>query len=633
VARAQARPTKDDWLPISQEDLAMKDNPASPGVHAMILYRESKVDSIDSTDREYYRIKIFTQEGAKRGNVELQFVSGFDEIKDLRARTIRPDGSIVNFEGKPYDKLVVKASGLKVLAKTFTLPDVKPGCIIEYKYLDQYDSSLYINMKWNVQGDLFTRQARFSIKPASGYMGLMYRAFGLPPQVVPQRQTDGTYALEVRDLPGLEEEELMPPEESLRANVGFYYRAKDETPEVFWKRIGKEWSDQLDRFVNKKGALEGELGRTVNSNDPPETKLRKIYARVQKIRNRSHEESKTEKEEKQEKLKENSNVEDVLKHGYGYGREINYLFVGLVRAAGFEATEAYMAGRNFYFFQPDLMNTDQVRADVVWVRAGGQEYYLDPASQEYPFGQLPWFETATDGLQVEKQGGKFMSTPRPEPSAATIVRRADLTLSGDGTLAGRVQVDFTGQEGAIRRVENRHEDETGRRKAIEDEIQGSLPSGAKFQLMSLSNWDNTNEPLRAEGTIQAPEFGTAAGRRILMPVTLFLAGQAKAFRPERRINNIYIHFPYEELDDVKVHLPAGYKAESMPPAQDIHPGAVVYEITATQQGETVEMKRHLAVNGIMFPAGAYPALRTFFNLVKSSDDAQIVLQNAPAQNQ
>ena len=58
------------------------------------------------------------------------------------------------------------------------------------------------------------------------------------------------------------------------------------------------------------------MAHTVNADDPPDVKLRKIYARVQKIRNLSKEDAKSEKEQKQEQLKPNNNVEDVLKHNY-----------------------------------------------------------------------------------------------------------------------------------------------------------------------------------------------------------------------------------------------------------------------------------------------------------------------------
>src|SRR5271154_7565518 len=99
-------PAGDDWLPIPPEDLALKDNPASPGAHAMILYRSSAVsekyvDTDGAYIDEYQRIKIFTKEGTDRGSVEIPFFKESSDIQDIRARTIRPDGSIANFEGKP----------------------------------------------------------------------------------------------------------------------------------------------------------------------------------------------------------------------------------------------------------------------------------------------------------------------------------------------------------------------------------------------------------------------------------------------------------------------------------------------------------------------------------------------------
>lgn len=58
--------------------------------------------------------------------MEIPFFKDNENIVDLRARTIRPDGSMVNFDGKVYEKEIVKARGIKYLAKTFTLSDVQP---------------------------------------------------------------------------------------------------------------------------------------------------------------------------------------------------------------------------------------------------------------------------------------------------------------------------------------------------------------------------------------------------------------------------------------------------------------------------------------------------------------------------
>jgi hypothetical protein len=624
----------DDWLPVPPADLALKDNPASPGAHAMILYRASDMDSKASSVREYVRIKIFTQEGTKEGDIELPFNRQQVNIMDIRGRTIHPDGSIVNFEGKAFEKTIVKASGFKYLAKTFTLPDVHPGSIIEYKFREQSDANFYVNESWTITGSLYTRDAHFVIRPdTSAYAAPMYyRQYDLPPGALPVKQPNGTFVMDIHNVPGLEEEEYMPPERMLQAHVDFYYvnplDPRNETPEKFWNRKGKAWSDELDHFVSKKGALESELGHTVSADDPPEVKLRKIYARVQKIRNLSQEDAKSEKEEKQEQIKPNNNVEDVFKHNYANGRELNYTFVGLARSAGFSSNEVFVAPRHVVFFLPEMMDTSQITYDIVWVHAGTQDYYLDPAASAFPFGILPWYETNTRGIRCSKTGGEIVTVPPAPPTEATEIRTAELEIDSDGEASGKLTVDFTGQLGAARRGESREEDEAGRRKTIGDEIQGWLPAGSTYEVTAITNWENKDLPLHVEGTAKIPNLGTAAGRRMLVPASPFQARQTAAFHAEKRLYAVYFNCPYEEIDDVKLKVPAEYKVESVPPARQAKPGGVSYEISAAQQGGVVEVKRLLVLDGMAFPVASYPALRIFFNTVKTDDDAQIVLQNA-----
>jgi hypothetical protein len=624
----------DDWIPVPPEDLALKDNPASPGADAMILYRESVVNATESSVAEYVRIKVFTQKGVEEGDLEIPFQTGQSDIRGLRARTIQPDGKIENFEGKPYDKMVAKAGGLRVMAKVVTLPHVTPGCILEYKYKEQFDPNFYISLGWTVQGRKFTRYARFSIIPAKlpGAPPLLLRQYGLPKGTAPQKQPNGSYGLEIKDLPGIEVEDFMPPEESLEARVEFFYRnpsdPTDLSVEKYWNRIGKGLSTNLDEFTKKKGALDAELEKVVSPNDPPEVKLRKIFDRAQQIRDLSMEASKTEKEAKKENLKPNTNVEDVLKHGYGNGRDINYFFIGLAREAGFEASEVYLRSRTRGVWIPGEEDTKELDADIVWVRAGGKDYYLDPAATYFPFGILPWDEAGTIGLRVKKDGGDIAETPKAPSSDGTVVRHVDLTIDEEGAATGKLRVDFTGQRGALRREEDRNEDETGRKKSLEEEIEGWFPAGSTLEITSVTGWEKISEPLRVEGTVKIASFGTTAGRRMLSPLTPFQAMQAKSFSSARRSNPIYFNFPYEELDEIVLHAPAGYKLETPPPAKHMQPGALSYDISVAPQGDSVVVTRHLVVQAIQIALGSYGALRQFFISVKSNDEAQVVYQNA-----
>lgn len=75
----------DDWQPISPEELKMTSEPKAPGASAIYLYRQVDRDDEKFNEIDYARIKIFTDEGRKYADVEIPYVKGFGNIKNIRA--------------------------------------------------------------------------------------------------------------------------------------------------------------------------------------------------------------------------------------------------------------------------------------------------------------------------------------------------------------------------------------------------------------------------------------------------------------------------------------------------------------------------------------------------------------------
>src|SRR5579864_5215925 len=113
------------FQPVSSDELKMTSEPKAPGAPAIILYRQVDRDDNGRTSHEdnYVRIKILTEEGRKYANVEIPFQKGSDDVVNVHARTIRPDGSIADFDGRVFEKTLVKGKNIRYLAKTFTLSD------------------------------------------------------------------------------------------------------------------------------------------------------------------------------------------------------------------------------------------------------------------------------------------------------------------------------------------------------------------------------------------------------------------------------------------------------------------------------------------------------------------------------
>jgi hypothetical protein len=207
---------KDGFQPVSAEELKMTSEPLAPGASAIILYRQVDRDDSGFTAHEnnYVRIKILTEEGRKYADVEIPFLKeDGNNVVSIKARTIKPDGTIVNFEGKPFEKSIVKAKGLKYLAKTFTLPDVQVGGIIEYAYTIDLPEFKLVDSQWILSNELFTKRAKFSLKPYARDFSVRWTWQGLPEgSAQPKSGPDSIIRLEVSNIEAFQTEDYMPPE-------------------------------------------------------------------------------------------------------------------------------------------------------------------------------------------------------------------------------------------------------------------------------------------------------------------------------------------------------------------------------------------------------------------------------------
>src|SRR5580704_14351783 len=105
------------FQPVSQEELKLTSEPKAPGAPAIILFRQVDRDDRGLTPHEdvYFRIKILTEEGRKYADIEIPFLKEQSKIVNIHARTIKTDGTIVDFNGKAFDKSIVKARELKYM--------------------------------------------------------------------------------------------------------------------------------------------------------------------------------------------------------------------------------------------------------------------------------------------------------------------------------------------------------------------------------------------------------------------------------------------------------------------------------------------------------------------------------------
>jgi hypothetical protein len=623
------------FQPVSPEELKMTSEPQAAGAAAVVLYRQVDRDDNGRTSHEdnYIRIKILKEEGRKYADVEIPYFVSEGNIVNIHGRTIRPDGSIASFDGKVFDKSIAKRKGYKYLAKTFTLPDVQVGGIIEYFYTIDLSEHLIFDSHWILSDELFTKDAKFSLKP---YVGT-YQTFALrwnwnylPPKTEPPKEgPDHVIRMESQNISAFVTEDFMPPENEVKGRVNFIYSQETFEPDAdkYWKKMGKKWNDHLESFVNKRKAMEQADSQIIAAGDTSEQKLQKIYAKVQSMRNTSYEVRKTEQESKRDKEKEPENVEEVMKRGYASGTDLTWLFLGLARAAGFEANGVWVSDRRNYFFDPKIMDSNKLDANVVLVKVDGKDMYFDPGAQFTPFGMLPWDETSVTGRKLDKDGGTWVQTLTLDSTASQITRKANLKLEAEtGGLEGKLTVTYTGLEASRRRVDERNQDDTERKKMLEDEVREWVPAAIDIDLKNQPDWKNSSLPLVAEFDMKVPGWAASAGRRALLPVGLFSNSEKHVFDHTERVHPIYFELQNRKVDDVTIEMPAGWKVATLPQPQDKNGHVINYTMKVDNDKDKLHVSRVLSMDVLLMETKYYMALRTFFQTVRTGDEEQIVLQ-------
>ena len=132
---------------------------------------------------------------------------------------------------------------------------------------------------------------------------------------------------------------------------------------------------------------------------------------------------------------------------------LTWLYLALVRAAGFEAYGVWISDRMNYFFDPAERESYKLDANAVLIKLNGKDIYCAPGEKFAPFGLLPWTDTGVAGLRLDNRGGSWIKTPLPPSSVSRIERKADLHLSElPATCKANSQLTFTGLEAMDRRT-------------------------------------------------------------------------------------------------------------------------------------------------------------------------------------
>jgi hypothetical protein len=635
--------TGSDWRPIDPSELAQKAPRVEPGADAEAIFWDIKVeDQFNGGDfhmilSHYIRIKIFTDHGKEKySKVEIEQL-GKRHVTDIAGRTIKPDGAIIELKKDGiFDRELVKAKGAKVRGKTFTLPNVEVGDIVEYRYREHRDNEVAAYMRLYFQRDLPMWRVTYHLKPLDipwAPFGMRSMTFGFESKPF-QKEPDGYYATSMVNMPAFREEAYMPPEDQLRAWMLIYYEEdKKIDAEKYWKETGKSDYAAFKQHIGADGLVKRTAAELVSGLDKPEEKLAALdlFCRT-KIQNASSAASHMTAEQRKA-VKENHSPGDTLKQKAGRFMDIDYLFAALATAAGFDARMARVPNRADTFFDRRRPTTYFIDEFSVAVKVGDEWRFYDPTSRYLEPGMLLWQEEGQAALVSDPKEGFWAKTQHLEPERSLRRRRGSFKLLDNGTLEGSVEYQYTGHDARFHKLE--YEEMT----AVQQEEDWKKSLQARFSTAEISAFEMKNvtdplQPVTVKHQVTVPGYATRTGKRILLPPAFFQRNIGPRFTESNRKWDIYFDYGWSEDDEVTIDIPDGWELDDpvTPQSSQIQGmGEYSVKVLKTKDGRKLIYQRKFDWGrnmNLLVPAKSYESVKKVFDFVQEQDGYTISLKAA-----
>ena len=628
LAARHAPRTGVGWKAVTLGDLRITATDiGEPGADAAILFREGELDDDDqgTSLKVYVRVKIFTEHGRRYADVQLPYRTDLGKIVEVHARTVRPDGSIVPVDSRDiFDKLLLTTSHGVWRAKTFSLPSVEAGSIIEYRYRHTYPAG-FRYFALDLQSDMFIKELVYRIKPADdSTLDVRWVTFNAnrPDRFTPV--WDGTYNIKAENIQPFRKEALMPPEQAVKM-WGWLYYSKDTAtdPTKYWRQYGEDMYYRMVAETRPTPVLDQVVQAIVLPSDGVEEKIARVYDYVQReIQNVAPADF------DREKLKSNDTAYQTLRRRYGTPRDINRLFIALLKAAGLDARVAELTTRDENFFHRSFADSFQLNGEVTAVlKPDGNIAFYDPGTPRCLRGVLAWEKEGVPALLYDPDAPRFVETPITLAANSSVTRVLTVSPLSDGrvtvhseaTLAGHRAMDCRKTLWGLVPAEQ-HKRMAALIRAKHD---GAVLDEATIKIAGL---DDLHSPVKVSCDFTAAAFAPPTEKRILLMPALLAAGDTPVLEGETRTNSVYLHYPWSQSDRMLIDVPAGFSPEQLPPPVNMDIGAAVYNLSFHLEGRRIVCERKLFVNGIIFKPDEYATLKSFFDRVHQSDRSVISLK-------
>jgi len=581
------------------------------------------------------RIKILKEKGISLANIKIRFYSksGYEDIKNISAVTYNIDdaGNIITSKlekSAVYEKKI----NSRISEIVFTMPDVKIGSVIEYKYTDIKKSIANLD-DWYFQGDIPTRISMYRILVPSIFnfvnQLMAYQKVEKKDDIVHETamvsNSHFTYnSIEksyiIRNVPAVRDEPFMRGTKDYLQRVEFQLSAIDygggKVVEVrsTWPKLTTELLEDMDFGLQLKKNLPHTQGLddTLKNVQDDYHKMLLIHDYVR--RNMNWDGSET--------IYSVQGIKTAWDKKSGSNTELNLILIDLLREAGLKAYPLLVSTNDngsvntMYPFLQQFNNT------MICVYIDDKKFILNAADKYNPAYLIPYDVVNTEAFIVdEKQGGWITLTNEKDIWKNVVSFFAEVTP--DAILKGTASI-YNYNYSKNPKVKKYKEDKVAFKEYFTKDY-----TGLKIENLEVINEDVDSLPLQQKVDFTLPL--NSSGEYKYFTINLFQGLEKNPFIADERMTDVEFNYRQSYTIVGKIFIPDDYMFEELPKnVKMIMPDSTITFQRLIQLGEnSIDFRINVDFTKPYYAADTYPLLHEFYKKLFSTLNEQVVIKKKP----
>lgn len=639
---------------VTLKELQEKQHPIDTSAVAAILYEKGNTTFSYTTQSGFtieteveVKIKIYKKEGYDWATKEITYQIGAnDEVVIFsKANTYNlVNGKIVKTKLNSDGEFTVKNNEYWA-TKKITMPNVKEGSIIEYKYLrrtpfitklsnwkfqtsipvnySEYTTHIpeYFNYNVYTRGSLKiltkVELEKKSLSYTTGAGKLNTSGNGNQMDSFDFNETKTKYYIE--NAPAFKSEAFSNTSENYLTGIEFEL-SSTRYPNSGIQQYSQTWDDVVktiydnDSFgkeLDKMNYYDEDLkvllsGKFENDN----AKINKIF---EFVKNR---------------IKWNDFVgiyaDKGVRRAYidkiGNSAEINFILISMLRSAGFQANPILISTRN----KPINLFPSRTAYNYVicGVEINNEIIYLDATDKNATFDILPIHDLNYMGRIIRKSGSSADVPLTPKKSSKKSVS-GYVNITTDAKLEGNIKEQVTDTRAyKFRDANNRFTEES-----YLEQVEKSI-NGLEIKEYKLINKDSLLAPIKEDYNFVLSDDIEVINNKYYFKPLIFFAIDSNPFKSETREYPIDFIYPSSDSYTFTYIIPDGYEVESLPESVNIAmaENALSFKFVTGNSGNRIQVICNFNINMPLLMPAFYADLKEFYNQVYLKMNEKIVLK-------